>query len=145
MRVEPFALAIAFAITVFGQVIYHSIARTVGPSRQPFELIAAAYLFGLIAVVWVGLATKQMSVGGLISLRTLIPALGLGIAVALVEVGYIYSYRAGLPIGTGALSILAVTTLALVPIGMAMFAEQLTLKVFAGAALAAFGVWLMRS
>jgi hypothetical protein len=145
MRIEPWALALAFVITVCGQVLYHTIARAIGASRQPFELIAAAYGFGLIAVLTVGILTKQVSIDGMLSFRNLVPAFGLGIAVALVEVGYIFAYRSGLPISTGALSVLAVTTLALVPISLLLFSEQITFKVIVGTAIAALGVWLMRA
>jgi hypothetical protein len=108
-------------------------------------LIAAAYGFGLIAVLTVGILTKQVSIDGMLSFRNLVPAFGLGIAVALVEVGYIFAYRSGLPISTGALSVLAVTTLALVPISLLLFSEQITFKVIVGTAIAALGVWLMRA
>jgi hypothetical protein len=145
MRVDLMLLIAAFILTVLGQVVYHSIARAGAAARQPFELVAAAYVFALIGVLIVGFTARKISIDGMISPANLIPAFGIGLAVSLVEIGYIYAYRAGLPVGTGAVSVLAVATVVLVPIGILAFAEQITMKVVLGVACAVFGVWLMRS
>jgi|SRR5579871_3015833 uncharacterized membrane protein len=145
MKPDLAALLVATSVTVGGQVIYHVITRTVGPSRNPFELIATAYLFAFLLVVVVGVLNQQISLANTLSQATLIPAMGIGLAVSLVEIGYVFAYKFGLPINTGALSVLAVTTVVLAPLGLFYFGESLSLRLVLGAILTIVGVWLMRT
>lgn len=138
-------LAIAAAVVVVGQVLYHSVARGTKVTTSPFALIAVAYAFGLCVVVAAGLAFRQFQPSQLVVRDTLVRGLLMGVAVAFVELGYIVAYKRGLAIGTGALSILAITSVALAPIGVVFFSERLSLRLVLGAVLAVGGVWIMRS
>ena len=57
----------------------------------------------------------------------------LGVAVAMVELGYLYAYRRGLPITVGPVSMLA--TVALIPIGIIMSDEHVSWRTFDGVRL----------
>lgn len=138
-------LAVAVAVVVLGQVLYHSVARGTKESTSPFILVAIAYAVGLCVVVATGVMSGQFAVHQLVARDSLIRGLSLGIAVTLVELGYIIAYKRGLSIATGALSILAITTVALAPIGVLLFSERLSARLVLGAALAVVGVWLMQS
>ena len=145
MRNPTGTLAFALVVTIFGVVLYHAIARGADPSRSPFELIAFTYLVSLIIVMVTGLATGQIVISSTLSRQNVIRAVGLGIGVSLVELGYLYAYRRGLPIASGAVTVLAVATVALACVGVFFFRESIGPRVIVGALLTLIGVWLMRS
>lgn len=145
MKLTVGSLAGAITVVVLGQVLYHSIARGSGTSRSAFELVAIAYAVGLVLVVTVGALTDHLEFQSMFSVANTLRGLGLGVAVSMVEVGYVYSYKRGLPITTGAISVLAITSVALAPIGIVLFHEHLNPRVAVGALLAIAGIWLMRS
>jgi hypothetical protein len=145
LRSDQLFMAMALVVAVAGQVLYHTVARTIGSTRSPFELVGAAYLFAFVAVLAIGMCTRQIDFSSTVSTRNLIPALGIGVAVSCVEIGFIFAYRYGLTVNTGALSVVAMTTIALVPIGLLVFGEAITPKLLAGVLVTATGIWLMRS
>ena len=145
MKLSVGNLAGAVTVVVLGQVLYHSIARGSGTSRSAFELVAVAYAVGLVLVLTVGALTDQLELHSTFAGKNVLRGLGLGVAVTMVEVGYVYSYKRGLPITTGAISVLALTSVALAPIGIILFRENLSPRVACGAAIAIAGVWIMRS
>lgn len=137
------ALAIAIAIAVVGQVLYHSVARGLEPGRSAFVIVGVAYAVALVSVTAVGAGLGQLPRADL-TVRTVVSGVALGIAVAMVEVGYVYAYRRGLAVSTGALSVLALTTVALVPIALVVYHESLSPRIVAGAGIALLGLWMMR-
>jgi drug/metabolite transporter (DMT)-like permease len=145
MRNSTGTLAFALAVTVFGQVLYHTVARGADRTRSAFELIAVTYMVSLTLVLIIGFGTQQVAFSTALSRDNVGRAMGLGIGVSLVELGYIYAYRRGLPIATGALSVLTISTVALGCVGLAIFRESISPRVIVGALLALLGVWLMRS
>ncbi len=138
------SLGFAIAVVVGGQVLYHAVARGADPARSAFALVTVAYVVSLVAVVSTGIISQEMPRADFTA-PTLFRGAALGLAVALVELGYVYSYRRGLSVATGALSVLTLTTIALLPIGLFVFKESLSPRVLIGAGVAVFGVWLMRT
>jgi len=132
-------------IVVIGQLVYHSVMRRVSSTGEPSELIAASYLVALTSVLAWGVIAGRFSLTSAVSLRNLAPAIFVGLAVAAVELGYLYAYRCGLPLNTGALRVFAITAIGLACIGGVFFGERLNPKVIFGCGLAIFGVWLMSS
>lgn len=145
MKMNTTSLALALLVTVTGQVLYHVVARGSGATKFPFELVAIAYFMSFCVVVAIGISLNQISTENIPTWDDFVRGCGLGIAVACVEVGYIYAYRSGLPISTGALGVLAVTTLVLAPIGVIFFSEALTARMILGGIMTIIGVWLMRA
>lgn len=136
------SLVSAVAVTVFGQVLYHIVAKGTS-SRSPFEIVSVAYFTGLLFVSIMGLALNKITFNTISDAETLRVGALLGVAVSLVELGYIFAYRAGLPINVGALSVLAVTTVALAPLGLVFFSETITLRLILGCAMTIGGLWIM--
>lgn len=130
-------------IVVVGQVAYHATMRGADPNGSVFELVAIAYVVALCTTVILGLALGQLSWPEAHS-ATLGRGLALGLAVSAVEIGYVYAYRRGLPVSTGALGVLGLTTLALIPIGVVIFREHISLRMLLGAVIAMFGLWLTK-
>lgn len=137
------ALAAAICVVVMGQVLYHVIARGGTGTGSAFELVLVAYVAGGALVLLGGLLAGQISAGTLLSRHNLYRGLALGVAVALVELGYVFAYRNGLSIATGALTMLTLTTLALAPIGWLFFGELFRWQTLLGGLCACVGVRLM--
>lgn len=134
----------ALAVAVAGQVLYHTVAKAVGGTRSPFELIAAAYIFAFICVVLIGYHLCQFDFAAAVSPANLFPAIAIGAAVSCVEIGYVMAYKYGLELNTGALTAVAITAIILIPIGIWFFDEMLTPKLIAGVIITLFGLWLIR-
>lgn len=135
----------AFVVVVCGQVTYHILFRGLAQTVSPFLPVAVAYFTGLVVVTTLYFVTREGVPEVGLSWYVVTRGFALGLAVTCVEVGYVFAYRHGLPVNVGALSILAVTTLALIPIGSVGFGETLTIRNLVGGALALAGVWLVRT
>jgi len=138
------SLLFAIAVVVTGQVVYHVAARGAPPHASPYVIIAIAYGVALLVTVIAGLVAHELS-AEIPPAGLLLRGVALGCAVPLVEIGYIYSYRRGLPISTGPLTVLAIATIVLLPIGVVHFRDQLSWLNVLGTVVAAVGIWLMRA
>lgn len=101
---------------------------------------AIAYLTGFVIVVSAAVLAGRSGRADL-TLAVVVRGVLLEVAVSLVEVGYVLAYQRGLPVGTGPVMVLAITTIALIPIGLFVFNDYRTL---AGVLLALSGMWVMR-
>jgi hypothetical protein len=137
------SLLVAVTVVVAGQVAYHVAARGTPPHAPAYVLIAVAYAVALIVTIIAGVAAHEFQ-GGLPRAPLVVRGVVLGCAVPLVEIGYIYSYRRGLPISTGPLTVLAISTVVLVPVGLVHFRDHLSWLNVLGTVVAVAGVWLMR-
>ena len=70
-------------------------------------------------------------------------ALAMGMAIACCEIGILLAYRAGWPVGTTGVSVSAAMTLILLPIGILVFGEALTLARAGGIAMTLGGLYLL--
>lgn len=134
----------AVAICVAGQVLYHLLLRSLPASYSPFVVVIVAYSMGIVLVAGAGSLDRGGAMFGAVSFSVIARSCALGLAVAMVELGYIYAYRSGLPVGIGAVSVLAITSVALIPLGVLMFREAFTPRVAIGLVLTLAGLWLMR-
>lgn len=135
----------ALTVVVSGQILYHTAARGADSGSSPFALATTAYVVALGVVVTIGTAFGHLRLRESVEPAVVWRGALLGIAVALVELGYIYAYRRGLPITTGAVGALAITTVALVPIGLIAYRESLSARSSLGVLITLVGIWLIRS
>jgi len=70
-------------------------------------------------------------------------ALAMGVAIACCEIGVLLAYRAGWPVGSTGVSISAAMTLILLPVGVLVFSEALTLARVTGIVMTIGGLYLM--
>jgi multidrug transporter EmrE-like cation transporter len=70
--------------------------------------------------------------------------LGLGLGAALIELGYVFTYRAAVPISVASVVINGMVATLLIPIGVVVFGEGLTLRRVSGVLLCLAGLWLLR-
>lgn len=136
-------LLFPFAVVVCGQVLYHVLVRYVPRDVSPLLLYSITY--GMAAIVmllsWVLLPVGSREARGVAG--TAVWGLGIGVAVLLVELGYIYAYRGGLSLAFGPLAVFAVTTAALVPLSAWVFGEDIRPASIAGVILVGIGAWLI--
>lgn len=135
------ATLLALLTAVVGTIGYHLAQRQVAPDASPALVLAVAYLVGA-AICGLLLATIFPA---RTSLRAQLswPALALGVAVVLIEVGFLWMYRSGWTLATGALTVNVLATLALAAVGVFAFGERLHWTTVAGAAICLVGLGLM--
>ena len=134
----------AMLLTVGGGVVYHVAAKSVPRDAAPTLVLIVAYATALSIS---GLAHVSLpdEPGHAPSWRLLHPGIfGLGLGAAMIELGYILTYRAARPvIGTSAL-VNSLVAVILIPVGLIAFRENVSINKTAGIVLCLAGVWLLR-
>jgi multidrug transporter EmrE-like cation transporter len=126
-----------------GGVLYHISAKSVPKDLAPALVLVVAYATALaisgVSHVWLS------SHGVAASPRLLHPAvLGLGVGAAMIELGYVLTYRAAWPVSVASVVVNGMVAALLVFVGLAVFGERLSLVRVAGMLLCLGGVWLLR-
>jgi drug/metabolite transporter (DMT)-like permease len=133
---------LSLAMTVAGNVGYHLLNKTVAPAAHPFASLVATYTVGL--VIALAVLAYDAPRGMFLSLRELNWAsYGLGVVVISLEVGFLLAYRAGWQLSVAALYSNVAVGLLLIPIGLLLYRETLTISQGAGIVLAVIGLVLM--
>ncbi len=134
---------LAFALTVFGMLMYHLSQKAVPRESNPFFVIAIAYTVGIalclvLAFVYPGrksvLDTFRQSNWAVYTL---------GAAAALIELGFLLAYRTGWKISIAAVASNAAAAVVLIPIGLLVFKEHLSLRNVIGLILCVAGLALL--
>ena len=132
-----------FFLTVAGMLFYHLSQKSIPKGMNPFLATAIAYVAGIV----VCLVCAFTYPGN----RSLVSALKesnwavyvVGIAAACIEVGFMLAYRAGWRIGVAAVATNVAATAMLVPIGIIIFKEQLSLRNILGLVFCILGLVLV--
>lgn len=132
---------LALVTAVVGTIGYHLAQRQVAPDTSPALVLLAAYLVGaaICGLLLLTLFPLRAAVREQLSW----PALALGVAVVLIEVGFVWMYRSGWTLATGALVVNVLATLALATVGAVAFGERLHWTTVAGAAICLAGLGVM--
>ena len=137
------AKLLPFLLAAGGLASLHLLQKLVPPGANAGATLAAAYVVAtLTCLAAFPLLTPGYSLAQ--GMRT-VPwhALAMGVAIAACEIGVLFAYRAGWPVGTTGVSISAVMTLILLPIGVLVFGEALTLARSAGIVMTIGGLYLL--
>ena len=114
------------ALTVAANVLYHVAQKSMPRQTPPLVPLAAVYVVALV----VTLVALPFTLGGQrlgTALRQLDwAAVGVGIAIVGVEVGFLLAYRAGWDLGTAAITSTVCLALLLAPAGVLLFGEAVT-------------------
>jgi multidrug transporter EmrE-like cation transporter len=132
-------LGIAIAATV----AYHVVLKLTPAAANPFLSLAVTY-----AVVAVAFTAVYAALPAEASLREAVraldwTALALGVAVIFLDLGFMMLYRGGFDVSLGQLITQSAGALLLLLIGVAFFAEKLTLANVGGILLCVVGLWLI--
>lgn len=132
-----------FALTVAGMVLYHLSQKSVPPGVNPFLVVVLAYIVGIALCLVCAVAYPGK--------KTLIESLKLsnwavftlGAAAALIELGFLLAYRAGWKISMAAVATNAAAAIALIPIGILVFKDQLSWRNILGLVFCICGLALV--
>ena len=132
-------LGIAIAATV----AYHVVLKLTPAGANPYLSLAVTYacvcaLFSAIYLVAAGPTPLRAALG---ELNWTAPALGL--VVVFLDLGFFMLYRGGFDVSLGQLITQSAGALLLLIIGVAFFAEKLSLVNVGGILLCVVGLWLI--
>jgi multidrug transporter EmrE-like cation transporter len=132
-------LGVAIAATVG----YHVVLKLTPAAANPYLSLAVTYLlttvaFGLAYVAMPGPTGLRAAFGELNW-----TALALGVMVVFLDLGFFMLYRGGFDVSLGQLITQSAGALILLIVGVAFFAEKLTLVNVGGIVLCIAGLWLI--
>ena len=134
---------LAFALTVFGMLLYHLSQKSVPPNANPFFVIVIAYVVGIALC----LAFALISPGRKNLLETFRESnwavYTLGVAAALIELGFLLAYRTGWRISIAAVATNAAAAVVLIPVGLLVFKDHLSLRNIIGLIFCLVGLALV--
>ena len=132
-------LGVAIAATV----AYHIVMKLTPAAANPYLSLAVTY-----AVVTVAFAAIYVVLPGSASLRAAIGELNwttatLGVVVVFLDLGFLMIYRGGFDVSLGQIVTQSAAALLLLLIGVAYFAEKLTMVNIVGILLCVLGLFLI--
>ena len=119
---------LAFALTIFGMLLYHLSQKAVPNDANPFFVVVIAYVVGIaLCLVFALLSPGKKSL--IETFRTSNWAVfTLGAAAALIELGFLLAYRTGWRISIAAVATNAAAAVVLIPVGLFAFKEHLSVR-----------------
>jgi uncharacterized membrane protein len=132
-----------FVLTVSGMLFYHISQKSIPKDMNPFLVTILAYVVGIVFCAFCALAYP--------SRRTLVASLKdsnwavltLGVAAASIELGFLLAYRAGWRISVAAVASNVAVTVLLVPIGVIIYRDHLSVRNVVGLIFCVLGLALV--
>ena len=141
MRMTTF---VSILLAVAGGVLYHIAAKSIPKDLAPGLVLVVAYAAAFI-VSAIAHTTLPLPRGTSSAAALLHPGvLSLGVAAALIELGYVLIYRAAVPISVASVLVNGMVAILLIPVGVVVFSEGLTLRRVSGVLLCLMGLLLLR-
>jgi drug/metabolite transporter (DMT)-like permease len=137
------SILIPLLLTVCGSVVYHLAVKSVPQSFNPALALVGAYATALCASIAAYLFLPVPQAPGHAAQPWHPSVFAIGVAVAMIGLGYLLTYRAAWPVSTASALANSLVAALLVPIGITMFGEQLTAMRGVGIALCMTGVVLL--
>jgi uncharacterized membrane protein len=130
-------------ITVAGMLFYHLAQKSIPKEMNPFHATMIAYVVGIVlcAVCAFGYPGKKSLVNAFAESNWAVYLMGA--AAACIELGFLLAYRAGWRIGLAAMATNVAATLLLIPIGILLFKEHLSLRNILGVIFCVVGLILV--
>lgn len=133
----------AIGLTVFAQLSYHFCQKSINPQANMLVSMVATYAVALVATI-IALPVFGRSSMTIEAVRQLNWAsYGLGLAIFAFEISFLLAYRAGWNISLAGLYSNVITGIILVPIGILIFKEHLSVQNLFGIGFALLGIVLM--
>ena len=137
------SLYVPLGITVTGMLFYHLAQRSIPREINPFFAIGIAYLVGIVVCVFCAV-TYPGNKSFLASVKQSNWAVVVvGVAAACIEVGFLLAYRAGWRISVTAIATNVAATALLIPLGIVVFKDQLSLRNILGLVFCILGLILV--
>lgn len=131
------------ALTVVGLIFYHLAQKSIPKDLNPFHATMIAYAVGFVlcAICALGYPGKKSVIDSLRDSNWAVIVVGAG--AVCIELGFLLAYRAGWRISVAGLATNVVGTLLLVPIGILIFKEHLSLRNILGVIFCVLGLILV--
>jgi uncharacterized membrane protein len=131
------------ALTIGGSLLYHFSQKSIPKTVNPLFALTLAYIISMIVcVICAFVYSDDKSL-----LHTVRESnwavIGVGIGAAAIEVGFLLAYRVGWNISVAALTTSTAVTILLIPIGIVMFKENLSVWNVLGIAFCVVGLVLV--
>lgn len=117
-----------FALIVGGMLFYHLAQKSIPKEMNPFFAIIIAYVVGIVlcAICALTLPGNKSFVSSVRESNWAVFVLGA--AAACIEVGFLLAYRTGWRISVAAVATNVAVTALLIPIGIIVFKDHLSLR-----------------
>ena len=132
-----------FALAVGGMLFYHLSQKAIPKEMNPFYATIIAYAVGIVvcAICALTYPSKKSFVDSVRESNWAVFVLGA--AAAGIEIGFLLAYRAGWRISVAAVATNVAVTAMLIPIGIIVFKDQLSLRNILGLIFCVFGLALV--
>lgn len=131
-------LTVAIAATV----AYHIVLKLTPAGANPYLSLSVTYAVVTVAFVAVYATTATGPLRADLGQLNW-TALGLGLVVVFLDLGFFMLYRGGFPVSLGQIITQSAAALLLLLLGVAFFNDRLSLENLAGIALCVAGLWLI--
>lgn len=136
-------MIVPLLLAVIGGVVYHTAAKSIPKDLAPGLVLVVAYAVAL--AISAGAYFALPLAGDATPRRLAHPAvLALGLGAAIIELGYVLTYRAAWPISTASVVVNGLVAAILIPVGLVVFREGISIARSAGIVLVLAGLWLLR-
>ena len=115
-------------LAVGGMLFYHLAQKSIPKGINPFYAVTIAYVVGIIVLVVCALMLPGDKSFATSLKESNWAVFVVGAAAAAIEVGFLLAYRAGWRISVAAVATNVAVTLLLVPIGVAIFKDHLSVR-----------------
>ena len=136
-------IALPLGIALLGNCLYHLTSREAALQGAPFSILAIVYLFGCVAATLIAVSFEGANMAAFARIMTAPWAALLAVAVLMIEVGFLFAYRAGAPISSSSLLVNASVAVILALVGVIALKEPFGWKLMAGVTLTTMGVILI--
>lgn len=131
-----------FALAIVAYTSYQWMLKLARPDVNILGLLAFAYLVSCATAVVLWLMNPALGENRLQSRDMVIGAL-IGVSIVGIEFGFASAFRSGQPINTTGAIVNVATALLVVPVGYAVFGEQMSAIKWMGLALCCGGLTLL--
>ena len=131
------------ALAVVGMIFYHLAQKSIPKDLNPFHATMFAYAVGFVlcGICALGYPGKKSVIDSLRESNWAVIVVGVG--AVCIELGFLLAYRAGWRISVAGLATNVAGTLLLVPIGILLFKEHLSLRNVIGVIFCVLGLILV--
>jgi uncharacterized membrane protein len=130
-------------LTIGGNVLYHISQKSVPQTANPLLTMMLAYAVGIavcaLCAIFYPLGPSLLAADRDVNWAVVT----IGIGATAVELGYLLAYRAGWNISIAPILTSVAVTVLLIPIGLALFREQLSAARLIGIAFCLIGLFLV--
>jgi drug/metabolite transporter (DMT)-like permease len=132
-------------LAVLGGVIYHASAKSIPKDLPPALVLVVAYASALGISALAYFSVPGIGNGAASPARLTHPAvIGVGLGAAMIELGYVLTYRAAWSVSVASVIVNGLVAALLVPLGVLVFGEHLSSARILGLLLCLAGVWLLK-